>query len=399
MSSLLTNESSMVALTTLRQINKNLAMVQQEISTGKSVSTARDNAAIWAISTVMDSDVKGFESISQSLDLGAATVAVARGASEQVTSLLQEIKGLVVAAQEENVDRGKIQTDIGQLRDQIGTIVDAAQFNGLNLVKGGGSIDVLASLDRAGGSVTPSTIQVDRFNLETTGGTFVAGNSANMAVAVAAPDVDDGASQAFTFTMSGALADGDGIQITVGSDTFEYISDGTTTINDAVTNLADQVNRANIEGITATFSTLADPELGGATVVIANASGNDNIPLTVTDGAGGTAGGGLGALAGIDVDTTDTVVLSAALDDIENLIQVGIDASAEFGSTQKRIDIQNEFVTSLMDSLKSGIGALTDADMEEASARLQSLQVQQQLSVQALSIANSSSQSLLSLFR
>ena len=81
------------------------------------------------------------------------------------------------------------------------------------------------------------------------------------------------------------------------------------------------------------------------------------------------------------------------------LLQSSIDASAAFGSAQKRIEIQDEFVTNLVDSLNVGVSALTDADLEEASARLQSLQVQQQLGVQALSIANQTPQTLLSLFR
>ena len=174
MSSLLTNESSLVALTTLRQINKNLSMVQQEVSTGKSVSNARDNAAIWAVSTVMQSDVDSFEAISDSLNLGASTVAVARGASEQVTSLLQEMKSLIVAAQEDNVDRAKIQTDITQLTEQIDTIVGAAQFNGLNLLQGTGDVDILASLDRAAdGTVTATDIAVSRNDISITGGTTI----------------------------------------------------------------------------------------------------------------------------------------------------------------------------------------------------------------------------------
>ncbi|MEO1312190.1 MAG: flagellin, partial [Pseudomonadota bacterium] len=149
MASILTNTNSQVALQTLRGINRNIADITSEISTGKKVASAADNAAIWAVSTVIESDVKGFESISESLNLGKSTVAVARSASEQVTGLLQEIKGLVVAAQEDNVDRDKIQTDINELRNQVNSIVDAAQFNGLNLVKGTESVDVLASLDRA----------------------------------------------------------------------------------------------------------------------------------------------------------------------------------------------------------------------------------------------------------
>ena len=81
------------------------------------------------------------------------------------------------------------------------------------------------------------------------------------------------------------------------------------------------------------------------------------------------------------------------------MIDTAIDASASFGSVEGRIETQEKFISSLTDALKSGIGTLVDADMEEASARLQALQVQQQLGVQALSIANQAPQSLLSLFR
>ena len=175
MNSLLTNTAAMTALQNLRSVNKNLGMVQEQISTGKKVGNAKDNAALFAISTVMQSDVNGFEAISGSLNLGSSTVAVARGASEQVTELLTDMKGLIVAAQEANVDRAKIQTDVEQLRNQIGSIVGAAQFNGLNLVQGTGSIDVLASLDRdSNGNVTASNISVARQNLETGAGVAVA---------------------------------------------------------------------------------------------------------------------------------------------------------------------------------------------------------------------------------
>lgn len=89
----------------------------------------------------------------------------------------------------------------------------------------------------------------------------------------------------------------------------------------------------------------------------------------------------------------------SALADIENLIQTSVDAAANFGSVQGRIETQADFISGLSDALKSGIGSLVDADMEETSARLQALQVQQQLGVQALSIANQAPQQLLSLFR
>jgi flagellin len=74
-------------------------------------------------------------------------------------------------------------------------------------------------------------------------------------------------------------------------------------------------------------------------------------------------------------------------------------AATNLGAAKSRIDLQKTFTTSLMDSIERGIGQLVDADMNKESTRLQALQVQQQLGIQALSIANGNSQSILSLFR
>lgn len=395
MNSLLTNTSAMVALQNLRSVNSQLSTVQEQISTGKKVGNARDNAAIFAISTVMQSDVKGFETISQSLNLGVSGVGVARQAAEDVTELLTEMKSLVVAAQEDNVDRAKIQTDIDQLKDQISSIVDAAQFNGQNFLKGSATTQFLASLDRdSGGSVTASYISVTAQSLEQTAGTAVAGlgagttgvnGTADSAAALVANgntfalDIDDGA----TFTA------GDTYELKVNGSRFVYTVETGDDEDDVAQGLANLVNNSGLSGIASTFTS------GGgsadASADIANTSGGTiEIELNVTNGSGG-----LSDLSGLDV-TTDH---ASALSDIEDMIDYAVDVSAEFGSAQKRFEIQNEFVTNLTDALKTGIGALTDADLEAASARLQSLQVQQQLGIQALSIANQSPSSILGLFR
>jgi flagellin len=99
------------------------------------------------------------------------------------------------------------------------------------------------------------------------------------------------------------------------------------------------------------------------------------------------------------MDISTAAGATAALSSIETLISTSVSAASSFATTQGKIETQQAFVNSLADSLKTGIGAMVDTDMEEASARLQALQVQQQLSTQALSISNQQSQSLLSLFR
>lgn len=84
---------------------------------------------------------------------------------------------------------------------------------------------------------------------------------------------------------------------------------------------------------------------------------------------------------------------------VEGALKEMMTAATNLGAAKQRIDLQKEFTSSLMDSIDRGIGQLIDADMNKESTRLQALQVQQQLGIQALSIANSSAQSILSLFR
>ncbi len=398
MSSILTNSSAMVALETLRGINKNLGQVQSEISTGKKVSNAKDSAAIYAISTVMSSDVASFDKISDSLNLGSATVGVARAASEQVVDILTEMKGLIVSAQEDNVDRTKINTDVQALKSQIDTIVGAAQFNGQNLLKGGGSIDVLASLDRTSSGVTASNINVSRSNLETGALTLGTGATISGATSVAASSatVAAAATETLTFT-AGTTSAGDSYSFTIGSSTINYVAREGDTLNDVATGVKAAIDAEGIANVTVDLTTVADPTTGTPVVSVTNGGAGSIAFAVAGQTEDGTYGGGLSDLDTLSVSTATTA--TAALASIEGLLTTAIDAASGFGSAQKRIDMQDTFVNSLMDSMKVGVGALVDADLEEASARLQSLQVQQQLGVQALSIANQAPQSLLSLFR
>jgi len=92
-------------------------------------------------------------------------------------------------------------------------------------------------------------------------------------------------------------------------------------------------------------------------------------------------------------------VADAMIDAVDAALQSMTTAASNLGAAKNRTDIQSEFVSSLRDSIEKGVGTLVDADMTEESTRLKALQTQQQLGVQALSIANASSESLLSLFR
>lgn len=402
MSSINTNTGAMIALQAMRSLNTRMGAVQSEIATGKSVANSRDNAAIWAISKVMDSDVTGFKAIGDNLALGASTVTVARNAAESITDLLTQMKEKIVAAQGENVDRSKIQADVDGLRQQVTTVINAAQFNGLNLVNGTQStVDMLASLDRSSSAVTTSSITITAQDLSiggyvaesvfasSTGGTISSAGD-NIALAIDAGDSDD-----FTIANGGTWAAGDKITLRLGDKTASYtVTDadigGASTVDDIVAmGLKNAVDKLGIDGLVVDYDSANPGQL-----VFDNTGSAD---LSISGQYRNAGSGGLGLLSGVDVTTQANA--QQALANVEELIQTSINAAAEFGSIGKRIDIQAEFVSNLTDALQAGIGSLVDADMEEASARLQALQVQQQIGIQALSIANQAPQNLLQLFR
>ena len=146
-------------------------------------------------------------------------------------------------------------------------------------------------------------------------------------------------------------------------------------------------NSASFDGVN-----LLDNSEGAPLAFLANVDAVDTIsidPHNFTD-------------AGLGLDDEDLLTeadATAALTAIDAALAAVSSGMASLGAQAKQIETHNTFVTKLMDALETGIGKLVDADLAKESARLQALQVQQQLGAQALSIANQAPQIILSLFR
>jgi len=127
---------------------------------------------------------------------------------------------------------------------------------------------------------------------------------------------------------------------------------------------------------------------------LANADGSNTI--TISD-ANLTLGGGI-----VTVAATSSFASAGDASTMVTTIETSLDnlnsALAKLGTASKSLEVHNTFTSKLSDSLEAGIGNLVDADLAKESARLQSLQVKQQLGVQALSIANQAPQTILSFF-
>jgi flagellin len=269
-----TNTGALVALQNLNSTNAELSQVQSRINTGKKVSSAKDNGAVWAIAQSQTATSKSLNAVKDSLQRAQSTIDVSVAAGESVSDLLSQMKEKALAASDASLDstsRSALNEDFKALRDQIGKAVANADFNGSNMIKSGGT-----------------TIY--------------------------------------------ALAN----------------ADGSSKITVAAQSLA----------------------LGGANVTVAST---------------GTIGTVTTATAMIATVTTSIANVGAAL--------------AKLGTGSKALDSHLTFIGKLQDSLDAGVGNLVDADLAKESAKLQALQTKQQLGVQALSIANQSTSSLLGLFR
>jgi flagellin len=134
-----------------------------------------------------------------------------------------------------------------------------------------------------------------------------------------------------------------------------------------------------------------------------------DITVTVTAGTGTTsatyflvdAGASTGA-SGTEIalsSSTSESDIDGMISAVESMLSSMTDSAATLGAANARIEMQDEFVADLMDVIDKGVGRLVDADMNEESTKLKALQTQQQLGIQALSIANSNSENILQLFR
>jgi flagellin len=266
-----TNTAAIIALQSLNRTNEQLLAVQNRVSTGLRVSSAKEDGAAFSIAQGLRGDMKGYEAIREQLSKAKGTMSVANDVSRKISETLADIRSVMVKLADDNVtgsQRTQYAADYTALKTEITNFISNAGFNGANLLNTATDLNVIRTL--TGGSIT-----LNAYDL-------AADISANL-----------------TAVASAAAA------------------------------------RTMLQ-----------------------------------------AGGGL-VLAEANIGTT----------------------MAQLGADTRSLDSQIGFVSVLADATELGIGAIVDADLAKESAKLQSLQIRQQLGTQTLSIANSAPDILLSLFR
>ncbi|WP_286828721.1 MULTISPECIES: flagellin [Kordiimonas] len=147
-----TNAGAFLALQSLNQTNSQLETTQRRINTGLKVESAKDSAATYAIAQNLRGDIAGLNAVKGSLDRAISTLDVAIAAGEAVSDLLTELKEKAVSAKDTGIDsasRDALNDEFVELRDQITSIVENAEFNGANAVDGSGT-DIVAITNDSG---------------------------------------------------------------------------------------------------------------------------------------------------------------------------------------------------------------------------------------------------------
>ena len=174
MSSILTNNSAMTALQTLKAVNMGLNQTQDRISSGLRISSSKDNAAYFAISQSMKGDSGMYKSIDESLTMTKNSVSTASLGAQTVNDLAQQFVQRVAFAQGDAVDRTKVQAELKSLVDRITTTISQSTFNGNDLVSAAATVTVVTGISRSGGTFATTSIQFQSVDLTSIASTLAA---------------------------------------------------------------------------------------------------------------------------------------------------------------------------------------------------------------------------------
>jgi flagellin len=398
-----TNYSAMIALQNLNFTNNELEGVQNKISTGFKISSARDNGAIYAIAEGQRSRVASVAAVKDGIDRANSTIDVALSAGKSIGEILQKLKAKAVAAQADDMtpdQRSALQADFNAMRSQIDTIANSAQFNGANLAAGSFNLNVLIS--DLGGSVAATTDGVQTLALPTP----ISGSALITAASASAGDIADGDLVTFALTDSVNLSTFTiAVELTAGMTVDDYVESVNSASGGKISASYDDVagqftyliNDTDYDDLAITSDGVDAAPIGAgvATAVVSSAGSN----VMVVNGTDMTLASAMfSTFATVDIATSAASATTAANALEQAIVDLNI-TLASLGSQATALDAQNDFLAKLSDEIENGIGNLVDADLAKESAKLQSLQIKQQLGAQALSIANQAPQVILSLFK
>jgi flagellin len=439
-----TNLSSLVAQNSLTTSGSQLASSLQQLSSGLRINTAADDAAGYAITQSMTSQINGINQASQNANDGVSLAQTASGALQEVTNDLQTMRDLAVQslnATNSSQDRADLDSQFQQLKSDIDSVATQTQFNGVNLLDGsfqGASFQVGAN---AGQTITVSSIgsaKSSAIGTYYTGAVSVAGSvktAAGSTITTTAGST--GTYNATNLAAAGTTGDlgtavnGATVTLTASVDGTSYTTSAITLTGTASTDLksiAAAINQAisPAGGVVATVNTAGT----GITISGTAAAGTGHVVnfsvASATDASGNAVTAGATTLTDLGVDSSDTVgsfsngtttatsstaqTLSGlnvkSVDDsnlvltsIDNALQQLATSAAQLGAYQNRFSAAITGLTTDSTNLTSARSQIQDTDYAAATSQLSKAQILQQASTAMVAQANTIPQNILTLLQ
>jgi flagellin len=393
MDSILNNSAALSALQALQMTQQSLNTVQNEVSTGLSVSTAADNSSYWSIAAQLNADSGVVSASNDALSQGQSLLATASSAINSVITTINSIQTALTQATEPGAELGNINTSLASLGKQLTDAVNVASFNGMNVLNG--SLTSLNFVSGFNATATGGTVNTIAFTTQalyglTTGGTSTSTTSQST--------VSDPATMA-QLQAQFAADTADTTPVTAGTVTATYGADA---IYEDTANQAFTVQSVALDGTATTTTYTALDANGnsiaqGGTPTFATAA-SYAVTTTVTT----PASQNLLVQGGTDltnISVSGAAAAQTALNNVNAALSAVTNYAAQIGATQDRMTTANTFNTALMTNYSNGVAGMVDADMNTASTQLQALQTQEQLGIQSLSIANQNAALILKLFQ
>jgi flagellin len=393
MNSVLNNSAALSALQSLQMTQQALATVQNQVSTGLKVATAADNSSYWSIAAQLTADSGIVSASNDALSQGQSVLSTASSAISSVISTLNSMATALTQATNPGADIGNINTSLASLGKQLTDAINGASFNGMNILNG--SLTSLNFVSGFNASATGGTMNTISFTASALYGLATGGTSTSTTSQSNISDATTMGQLQTQWAADSALT----TPVTAGTITATY---GQAAIYEDTTNQALTVQSMALDG-TATTTTYTALDANGNSVAQGGtptfaAAASYAVTTTVTT----PASQNLLVQNGSDLTNLSVAGPAAAgtaLNDLNQALSAVTNYAALIGATQNRMTTANTFNTSLMTNYSNGIAGMVNADMNQASTRLQALQTQEQLGIQSLSIANQNAALILKLFQ
>jgi len=399
MSVINTNVKSIVAQNALTVNNRAMSKTMEQLSTGKRINSAADDAAGLAISSKMTSQIKGLNQAVRNANDGISLLQTAEGAMVEVTNMMQRMRELAVqSANDTNTteDRGYLDLEFQQLKEEANRITKNTQWNGMNILDGSFTGNTTNGLFKfqVGANADQTidhTIGQLAFAAASTGATATIAETTPASATAA-----EVSTVTFADTDGTSFKAGDVITLKIGDDQLQYkVADtdlGGTAVENA-TAIATGVQKALTTAQTqeGKFADLTFTDAAGVLTITAD---NKNAPFTVTKSINS---GELASLASLDVTGRGTS--NTAIAGLDSALKTVSEARAEIGSVINRLNYAADNLANVSQNTTASRSQIQDTDYAQATTELARTQIISQAATAMLAQANQAPQSVLSLLR